>query len=140
VRKTDAEIVESASDKLAGALDCRYLGYFQCFNQQLYFEAHEALEPLWLAERAEPNGHFYQGLIQLAGAFVHLRKHRVQPAVRLLQRAETNLAQYPSKHQGLELPRVRALISQWLDRLSVEKNNAARFTEQDFPVLSPPTT
>ena len=32
--------------------DRRYLGYFDCFNRQHYFEAHEVLEALWLPQAA----------------------------------------------------------------------------------------
>jgi len=31
--------------------DPRYLGYFECFNRQCFFEAHEVLEALWLPQR-----------------------------------------------------------------------------------------
>jgi predicted metal-dependent hydrolase len=61
-------------------MDPHYLGYFECFNQQLFYEAHDVLEELWLAQRRQPNDLFYKGLIQLAGAFVHLQKNRLKPA------------------------------------------------------------
>jgi hypothetical protein len=32
-------------------LDARYLGYFACFNEQQYYEAHDVLEDLWLLDR-----------------------------------------------------------------------------------------
>ena len=64
-------------------LDAHYLGYFACFNRQLFFEAHEVLEQIWLPQRHGPNGAFYKGLIQLAGAFVHLQKNRSGPAAAL---------------------------------------------------------
>src|SRR5262245_52833141 len=54
-----------------GPIDAYFLGYIECFNRQLYFEAHEVLEQLWLPQRSGPDGDFYKGLIQLAGAFVH---------------------------------------------------------------------
>lgn len=59
--------------------DPRYVRFFECFNQQLFFEAHEVLEALWLPQRQGLNGRFYKGLIQLAGAFVHLQKGRRPP-------------------------------------------------------------
>ena len=68
-----------------------YLGYFACFNQQLYFEAHDVLEELWLVDRKGPDGDFYKGLIQLAGAFVHLQKNRLRPSAALFKLAEANL-------------------------------------------------
>ena len=36
--------------------DAHYLGYFECFNQQLFFEAHEVLEVLWLGRRGQADG------------------------------------------------------------------------------------
>ncbi|MEO6183762.1 MAG: DUF309 domain-containing protein, partial [Verrucomicrobiota bacterium] len=54
-------------------LSPHYLGYFELFNAQLFYESHDVLEELWLPIRKEAGGDFYKGLIQLAGAFVHLQ-------------------------------------------------------------------
>jgi len=77
------------------------------------------LEHLWL-RREDANHAFYKGLIQLAGAFVHLKKQherpwhpkdagRMHPAVRLFALAESNLASYAPEHLGLSVPTVLAL-------------------------------
>src|SRR6266481_2267120 len=59
-------------------LDARYLGYFACFNQGRFFEAHEVLEDLWLADR---KGHFIKGLFNwLAHLFIWKRNVQAQPA------------------------------------------------------------
>ena len=102
-------------------VDAHYLGYFACFNRQLYFEAHEVLETLWLPQRHGSNGAFYKGLIQLAGAFVHLKKDRLRPAHALFKLADANLEKYPAQHERLRLDNIRALIHQWMQRL--EKGN-----------------
>jgi predicted metal-dependent hydrolase len=94
-------------------LDAHYLGYFECFNQQLFYEAHDVLEELWLAQRGQPNDLFYKGLIQLAGAFVHLQKNRLKPADALFGLAEKNLGQYPQVHEQLDLAVVLTLAGQW---------------------------
>src|SRR2546423_12627744 len=60
------------------ALDPRYIGFFECFNSQRYYEAHDVLENLWL-ERRDENYAFFKGLIQIAGAFVHLQKQFLRP-------------------------------------------------------------
>jgi len=84
--------------------DPRYEGYFICFNKQDYYEAHDVLEHLWLKDRG-PSHQFFKGLIQLAGAFVHLQKQyqrpehptdgrRLRPAWRLFKLAQTNLEPY----------------------------------------------
>jgi predicted metal-dependent hydrolase len=102
-------------------LDAHYLGYFECFNRQLYFEAHDVLEELWLTQRHGPNYAFYKGLIQLAGAFVHLKKNRLRPAAALFKLADANLGKYPASHEQLHVQKVRGLIDDWLGRL--EKGN-----------------
>ena len=104
-------------------LDAHYLGYFECFNRQLFYEAHDVLEELWLPQRHGPNGAFYKGLIQLAGAFVHLQKSRPGPAVALFRLAETNLQKYRGQHQRLDLGNVLQLIRTWIQR--VEARGAA---------------
>ena len=91
-----------------------YLAYFECFNRQLFFEAHEVLEELWLPQRSGPKGGFYKGLIQLAGAFVHLQKKRPGPAASLLRLAQVNLGQYPATYESLEVVAVQLMISKWL--------------------------
>jgi predicted metal-dependent hydrolase len=97
--------------------DPRYLEYFERFNRQRYFEAHEVLEALWLPQRQGPNGLFYKGLIQLAGAFVHWQKNRPGPAAALLGLARANLREYPALHEGLNVAGTLAMVEEWLARL-----------------------
>jgi predicted metal-dependent hydrolase len=96
-----------------GALDPCYIGYFTCFNAQRYYEAHDVLEHLWLRQR-DPNHAFFKGLIQVAGAFVHLQKQaarpehpkdgrRLHPAVRLFRLALANLQTYRPRHLRLDV-------------------------------------
>jgi len=98
--------------------DPRYLGYFECLKQQRFFEAHEVLESLWLPQRQGPEGAFYKGLIQLAGAFLHWRKDRPGPAAALLRLAQANLKTYPGTHEGLDVRAVLALIEDGLQQLN----------------------
>ena len=98
-------------------VDRHYAGYFQCFNRGLFYEAHDVLEHLWLAQRGGPNDFFYKGLIQLAGAFVHLRKNRTGPAAALFKLARTNLRRYPAVHERLDVREVLSLIECRLGKL-----------------------
>src|SRR6266566_7670130 len=98
-------------------LDAHYLGYFECFNRGLFYEAHEVLENLWLADRKGPDGSFYKGLIQLAGAFVHLEKKRPSPASALFRLALGNFENYPEIHHRLDLRKVAGQIGEWLEAL-----------------------
>jgi predicted metal-dependent hydrolase len=97
--------------------DTHYLAFFECFSRQQYFEAHEVLEVLWLKERTGPNGSYYQGLIQLAGAFVHLQKQQLPPAAGLLRTARNRLQGYPAFYLRLDVSRVLELIGHWLRTL-----------------------
>jgi predicted metal-dependent hydrolase len=94
-----------------------YRAYFRCWNEQQYYEAHDVLEQVWLSTDSMDDN-FFKGLIQAAGAFVHLQKNfehpthakhgrRLRPAVRLFALAEKNLASYPPRHHKLD---VAALI------------------------------
>src|SRR5882757_10042624 len=102
-------------------LDAHYLGFFDCFNRQLFYEAHDVLEDLWLPDRHGVNGNFYKGLIQLAGAFVHLQKNRLKPSAALFKLAQANLEKYPHEHWQLDLRMVNVLIRKWLGEL--ERND-----------------
>jgi predicted metal-dependent hydrolase len=98
-------------------LDAHYIGYFDCFNRQLFFEAHDVLEDLWLKDKAGRDGAFYKGLIQLAGAFVHLQKNRLRPAAALFKLALANLEKYSPRHERLNVAATCGLIQNWLGRL-----------------------
>lgn len=110
-----------------------YRGYFQCFNAGLYYEAHDVLEHLWLRETG-PDFAFYKGLIQIAGAFVHLKKQyerpthptdgrRLHPAARLFALGICNIEPFAPRHMGLD---VAALCT--LCRSQIKKIETSDFT------------
>ena len=96
--------------------DPRYVGYFTCFNRGEYYEAHDVLEDLWL-QTTDADYAFYKGLIQIAGAFVHLRKQferphhhkdgtRMKPATRLFDLGMANIASFAPLHHQLDVEAV----------------------------------
>ena len=122
-----------------GPFDAHYLGFFACFNEQLFFEAHDVLEELWLAQgKSGANHAFYKGLIQLAGAFVHLQKDRLKPSVALFDLASANLLRYPARHEGLHLPDLLALIADWRARITSSDFSTNPLPGSPPPVLSLP--
>jgi predicted metal-dependent hydrolase len=118
VTHKSGKVAEMVAQFAGQRLDARYLGYFDCFNQQRYYEAHDVLEDLWLLDRQGPNGDFFKGLIQLAGAFVHLQKERLRPADALFQLAARNLAKYPARHESLSVVGLLELIQVWRGALA----------------------
>ena len=117
-------------------LDAHYAGYFDCFNRQLFYEAHEVLEHLWLKDKYGPNGAFYKGLIQLAGAFVHLQKNRLHPAAALFKLALANLEKYPRQHERLDVAAACGLIRNWLGSLEAAHFEKNPFTSENAPKLA----
>ena len=133
--KKHDRITELAAQFAGDGVDPRYAGYFALFNRQKFYEAHDVLENLWLPGRHGANGNFYKGLIQLAGAFVHLQKNRLRPSAALFKLARTNLEKYPLRHEQLDLTAVLALIADWLQRLEQNEFTVNPLTVQSAPKL-----
>ncbi|MEN9573780.1 MAG: hypothetical protein RL514_1635 [Verrucomicrobiota bacterium] len=132
------KIADLIADLQGRDLPAHYLGYFACFNRGQFYEAHDVLEELWLADRRGPNGNFYKGLIQLAGAFVHLQKDcpkypRLRPAAALFKLARANFQPYPARHAQLDLAFVQVLITDWLGLLE-----RAAFQANPLATSAPP--
>ena len=115
------KVAEMVAQFAGRRLDARYLGYFDCFNRQLFYEAHDVLEDLWLLDRTGPDGDYFKGLIQLAGAFVHLQKERLRPSEALFKLADANLRKYPTLHYSTNVYELLDLIAQWRAALA-ERN------------------
>ena len=135
--------MSTKKEKMAGMVerwhgqagDPHYLGYFDCFNRGLFYEAHDVLEQLWLKNRQAPNGSFYKGLIQLAGAFVHLQKNHLRPAAALFKLAGANLEKYPPQHEQLNLTELRDLAARWLAELEAGGFKANPLTTANRPKI-----
>ena len=104
-----------------------YRGFFRCWNEQRYYEAHDVLEQLWLNTKSS-DADFFKGLIQAAGGFVHLQKHfehpshakhsrRLSPAVRLFGLADKNLAKFAPRHHSLDVAGLCLLLRRFADRI-----------------------
>jgi len=105
-----------------------YAAFFQLWNAQEYYEAHDVLEQLWLVEKNAELARFYQALIQAAGAFVHLQKNfeqpshakhgrRLRPATRLFSLALRNLEDLPNEYHALDLVQFRKLLLCYRDAI-----------------------
>lgn len=105
-----------------------YRGFFRCWNEMRYYEAHDVLEHLWLRTKTD-DAQFFKGLIQAAGAFVHMQKNfehpshakhsrRLAPAMRLLRLAERNLAPFAPVRHALDVEKLLAILKQYDDAIS----------------------
>ena len=103
-----------------------YRAYFRLWNEQDYYQAHDVLEHIWLKTTTE-DAHYFKGLIQAAGAFVHLKKQfehpthpkhgrRLQPAVRLFHLALKNLSEYGPVRHAFDVAKFRCVTRRLRER------------------------
>jgi predicted metal-dependent hydrolase len=122
-----------------------YRGFFQCWNEQRYYEAHDVLEQLWLKTDSSESA-FFKGLIQAAGAFVHLQKKfehpshakhskRLPPAVRLFRLAERNLSLFTPRHHGLDVAALCRLLRAYADQIVASDYRANPWSPETAPKL-----
>jgi hypothetical protein len=122
-----------------------YLAFFRCWNEQRYYEAHDVLEQLWLNTES-PDADFFKGLIQAAGAFVHLQKRfehpshakhsrRLPPAVRLFRLAQKNLANFAPWHHALDVAALCRLLSRYADEIVASDYTINPWSPETAPTL-----
>lgn len=82
--------------------DPRLERFAALFNDGAYWEAHEALEPLWL-ETPPPRRELYRGLIQAAAAMVHWQNGNRHGMTVLAAKARDKLRQFQPIEDGLQI-------------------------------------
>jgi hypothetical protein len=142
-----AAFVESLASAAHPSLHPCYAGYFECFNAREYYEAHDVLEHLWL-DCTDSNRPFYQGLIQIAGAYVHLKKQharphhpvdgrRLPPADRLFALGMANIAPFRPVHLSLDVDAVLSLCAEWRQRLAASSFRENPWSPANAPTIHP---
>jgi Domain of unknown function (DUF309) len=144
VESLDADGAGKGSTKIAA--HPYYRAFFQCWNEQRYYEAHDVLEQVWLHDPITPeDAQYFKGLIQAAGAFVHLQKQfehpahpkhgkRLGPAGRLFRLAEKNLAPFGAERHDLNLAEFREMLARY--REAVESTGKNSWTPETAPKVS----
>jgi predicted metal-dependent hydrolase len=122
-----------------------YHAYFRCWNEQRYYDAHDVLEQLWL-NTGSSDDNFFKGLIQAAGAFVHLQKNfeqpshpkhsrRLRPAVRLLELAQKNLSTFAPRHHLLDVDAFCKLLRSHGDQIVASGYKTNPWSPESAPKL-----
>ncbi|PYJ45133.1 MAG: hypothetical protein DME80_03895 [Verrucomicrobia bacterium] len=122
-----------------------YRAFFHWWNEQRYYEAHDVLEQLWLKTKS-PDADYFKGLIQAAGAFVHLQKRyqhpshakhsrRLPPAVRLFRLAEKNLSRFGPRHCGLDVAALCQLLRAYSDEIVASDYKTNPWSPETAPKL-----
>jgi hypothetical protein len=58
------------------------------FNEQKYWECHEALEDVWMEDRQDPARNVYWAVIQVAAACIHYRDQKIIGAQGMIAKAK----------------------------------------------------
>lgn len=58
------------------------------FNEQKYWECHEALEEIWLEERQDPARNIYWAVIQVAASCIHYRDKKITGAQSMIMKSK----------------------------------------------------
>jgi len=87
------------------------------FNTRKFFEAHEALEEVWLKADGDEKT-FLHGLIQVAAAFHHHSTGNPAGFRSLLDKGMRKLSQFGDVMEGVDLAGLREQIQPWRDHLA----------------------
>ena len=96
------------------------------FNSRYYFEAHDTFEEVWMEERGE-GVQFYQGLVQLATGFYHLRMKNLKGAESQLSKGVAKLEKYKPQYQNLELTELLNQVSVCIDSIQDNQSGESLF-------------
>jgi rubrerythrin len=104
------------------------------FNAREYFEAHEALEDAWNAEKGKVRD-LYRGILQIAVTYLHITRGNYNGAVKVYDRSRKWLKDWPEICRGIEVGKLRrdaeAVIRE------VQRLGPQRISEFDLARLLP---
>jgi len=98
------------------------------FNSGYFFEAHDTFEEIWMEERGE-DVRFYQGLVQLATGFYHLRMDNLKGAESQLKKGVAKLEKYKPEYRNLELSELLNQVSVCIDSIQNNQSGDSFFAQ-----------
>lgn len=104
------------------------------FNAGEYFEAHEALEEAWNAEKGKVRD-LYRGILQIAVVYLHITRRNYNGAVKVYGRSQKWLKDWPEICRGIKLGKLlrdAETVIHEVERLGPEK-----IIEFDTALLKP---
>jgi uncharacterized protein len=90
------------------------------FNDEKYWGAHEALEPVWKGADGNEKS-ILNGIILVAAAFVHDEKDEPEICLSILERARKKLEWTGGTYHGIDVDRIADLISKIINSGMIER-------------------
>jgi predicted metal-dependent hydrolase len=104
------------------------------FNAGKYFEAHEALEDAWNAEKGQVR-ELYRGILQIAVVYLHVTRGNYNGALKVYGRSQRWIRDWPELCRGIYVGGLRKdaeIVITEVQRLGMEK-----ISEFDLSLLKP---
>jgi uncharacterized protein len=117
-----------------GGVHPKALEGLQLFAAGEYFEAHEALEAAWKAERG-PVRELYRGILGAAVTYLHITRGNYDGALKVYERTRRWLAPWSDVCRGIEVERLRQSLEVVVAEL--QKSGREHIAEFNRSLLEP---
>ena len=128
------DMTDSLNDLCNSPLHPQAAAGLRLFNAGEYFEAHEALEDAWNAEKGQIR-ELYRGILQIAVVYLHVTRGNYNGAIKVYGRSQRWIKDWPEICRGIEVGKLRkdaeAVINE-VRRLGME-----RISKFDTTLLKP---
>lgn len=104
------------------------------FNEQKYWECHEALEDVWMEDRQDPTRNVYWAVIQVAAACIHYRDHNLIGARGMITKSKEKFKRCRDLHILTDLA-FKYLDWDEFERLAMAVPDGDKSTLEDFRSL-----
>lgn len=96
----------SPNDSCNAPLHPQAVEGLRLFNAGHYFEAHEALEDAWNAERGKVR-ELYRGILQIAVVYLHITRRNYDGALKVYGRSQRWMKEWPDVCRGIQVEDLR---------------------------------
>jgi uncharacterized protein len=103
-------------------------------NEGEYFEAHEAFEDAWNAEKGKVRD-LYRGILQIAVVYLHITRGNYNGAVKVYSRSQKWMRDWPALCRGISVEELRRDAEAAINE--VRRLGAERVGEFDRSLLKP---
>jgi predicted metal-dependent hydrolase len=127
-------MTDSETDPCTSPLHPRAADGLRFFNAGDYFEAHEALEDAWNAERGEVRN-LYRGILQIAVVYLHITRGNYAGAIKVYARSQKWLQNWPIVCRGIQVEELRQNAKAVMKE--VERLGRENIRQFDLSLLKP---
>ncbi|WP_054958021.1 DUF309 domain-containing protein [Paenibacillus dakarensis] len=112
-----------------------YAAFLVYFNRDRdFFECHEVLEELWLAQNKDPR---YKGLLQVAVGLYHFRNSNVPGGLKMMQSAYSKLYGYPAEELGIHMGKLIREVKVYAEKLANYHKEPFAYYDLTIEIVDP---